>query len=177
LIERAVATGARALLFTVDMLATLPASVHPLDWPETPAKARLANLTADEQAAAGPGGMEQDFSINFDTIGWLGELSGLPVVVKGVLRSDDARRCVDAGAAGVVVSTHGGRRLGPTTSAARALPEVVAAIGDQVDVYADSGIRSGEHIAAAITMELERSLWVGQSCGRWPRRDRRAPSK
>jgi 4-hydroxymandelate oxidase len=161
LIERAVANGARALLFTVDMLAALPASVHPLDWPETPAKARLANLTADEQAAAGPGGMEQDPSINFDTIGWLGELSGLPVVVKGVLRSDDARRCVDAGAAGVVVSTHGGRRLGPTTSAARALPEVVAAIGDQVDVYADSGIRSGEHIAAAITMGA-RAVFVGR---------------
>ena len=161
LIERAVANGARALLFTVDMLAALPASVHPLDWPASPAKARLANLTVDEQAAAGPGGMDQDPSISFDTIGWLGELSGLPVVVKGVLRSDDARRCVDAGAAGVVVSTHGGRRLGPTTSAARALPEVVAAIGDQVDVYADSGIRSGEHIAAAITMGA-RAVFVGR---------------
>jgi len=78
-----------------------------------------------------------------------------------VLRSDDARRCVDAGAAGVVASTHGGRRLGPTTSAARALPEVVAAIGDQVDVYADSGIRSGEHIAAAITMGA-RAVFVGR---------------
>jgi len=55
----------------------------------------------------------------------------------------------------------GGRRLGPTTSAARALPEVVAAIGDQVDVYADSGIRSGEHIAAAITMGA-RAVFVGR---------------
>jgi isopentenyl diphosphate isomerase/L-lactate dehydrogenase-like FMN-dependent dehydrogenase len=79
---------------------------------------RLANLAAAEQAAAGPAGIAGDPSINFDTIGWLRELSGLPVVVKGVLHADDARRCVDAGAAGVVVSTHGGRRIGPTISSA-----------------------------------------------------------
>jgi 4-hydroxymandelate oxidase len=120
LVERAVANGARALLLTVDMMAPLPASVNPRDWPESPAKTWLANLTADEQAAAGPAGVAFDPSINFDTIGWLRQLSGLPVVAKGVLRADDARRCVDAGAAGVVVSTHGGRRLGPTISSAQA---------------------------------------------------------
>jgi 4-hydroxymandelate oxidase len=119
LVERAVANGAR-LLFTADMVAPLPASVNPREWPESTAKTSLVNLTTDEQAAAGPAGVDGDPSINFDTIGWLRELSGLPVLVKGVLRADDARRCVDAEAAGVVVSTHGGRRLGPTTSAARA---------------------------------------------------------
>jgi 4-hydroxymandelate oxidase len=161
LIERAVASGARALLLTVDMIAPLPSSVNPQDWPESPGKVRLANLTADEQAAAGPAGSAVDPSINFDTIGWLRELSGLPVLVKGVLRADDARHCVEAGAAGVVVSTHGGRRLGPSISAARALPEIVAAIGDQAEVYADSGIRSGEHVAAAIAMGA-RAVFVGR---------------
>jgi 4-hydroxymandelate oxidase len=102
-----------------------------------------------------------DPSINFDTIGWLRELSGPPVVVKGVLRADDARHCIDAGAAGVVVSTHGGRRLGPTISSAQALPEIVTAIGDQAEVYADSGIRSGEHVAAALAMGA-RSVFVGR---------------
>jgi 4-hydroxymandelate oxidase len=161
LVERAVENGARALLFTVDMIAQLPSSVNPLDWPESPAKIRLGNLTADEQAAAGPAGLAGDPAINFDTIGWLRELSGLPVLVKGVLRADDARRCVDAGAAGVVVSTHGGRRLGPTISAVRALPEIVAAIGDQAEIYADSGIRSGEHVAAAIAIGA-RAIFIGR---------------
>src|SRR4249919_1543271 len=73
LVERAVANGARALLLTVDMIIPLPAQVNPLGWPDSPAKVRLANLTADEQAAAGPAGTEIDRSINFDTIGWLGE--------------------------------------------------------------------------------------------------------
>jgi 4-hydroxymandelate oxidase len=161
LVERAVANRARALLLTVDMTAPLPSSVNPRDWPDSPEKTRLANLTADEQVAAGPVGIEIDRSLNFDTIGWLRELSGLPVLVKGVLRADDARRCVDWGASGVVVSTHGGRRLGPTTSAARALPEVVAAIGDQAEIYADSGIRSGEHVAAALAMGA-RAVFVGR---------------
>ena len=120
LVERAVANGARALLLTVDMMAPLPPSVNPQGWPDSPAKSRLANLTAD-----------------------------------------DARRCVDAGAAGVVVSTHGGRRLGPTTSTARALPEIVAAIGDHAEIYADSGIRSGDHIAAAIAMGA-RAVFIGR---------------
>jgi 4-hydroxymandelate oxidase len=57
LVERAVANDARALLFTVDMLAPLPASVNPRDWPNSPAKNRLANLTAAEQVAAGPAGI------------------------------------------------------------------------------------------------------------------------
>ncbi|HEY6812100.1 MAG TPA: alpha-hydroxy acid oxidase [Propionibacteriaceae bacterium] len=100
---------------------------------------------------------------------WPRELSGLPVLVKGVLRADDARRCVDAGAAGAVVSTHGGRRLGPTISAARALPEIVAAIGDQAEIYADSGIRSGEHVAAAIAMGA-RAIFIGRPAlwAPWP---------
>ena len=161
LVERAVANGARALLFTVDMFARLPTNVDPLDWPESAAKLRLANLTAEEQTAAGREGLVADPSISIATISWLRKLSGLPIVVKGVLRADDAQRCVDGGAAGIVVSTHGGRRLGPTTSAARALPEIVSAIGDQAEIYADSGIRSGEHVAAAIAMGA-RAVFVGR---------------
>ena len=99
-------------------------------------------MTPDQQAVAGPAGLAGDPSINLETISWLRAMSGLPVIVKGVLRADKARRCVDAGAVERVVSTHGGRR-GLTISSARALPEIVAAICDQAEVYADSGIRSG----------------------------------
>jgi 4-hydroxymandelate oxidase len=147
------------------MVALLPADVNPRGWPEGPAKSRLTNLTPSELAAAGPGAVDMDASIDFSTIGWLREISGLPVLVKGVLRADDAARAADAGAAGVLVSTHGGRRLGPSTTAAQALPEVVAAVGDAVEVYADSGLRSAEHVAAALA--LERSSSVGLRSGPW----------
>lgn len=161
LVRRAVEHGARALLLTVDMVALLPASVNPRQWPEGPAKSRLTNLTAAELAAAGPGAVDMDAGISLATIGWLREVSGLPVLVKGVLRGDDAAACLDAGAAGVVVSTHGGRRLGPSVSAARALPEVVEAVGDAGEVYADSGIRSAEHVAAALALGA-RAVFVGR---------------
>ena len=161
LVHRAVDQGARALLLTVDMIALLPAEVNPRSWPDDLAKTRWANITASEQADAGERGMETNPSIDFSTIEWLRRLSGLPVLVKGVLRSDDARRCVDAGAAGVVVSTHGGRRLGPSISSARVLPEVVAAIGEQAEVYVDSGVRAPEHVAAALAMGA-RAVFIGR---------------
>jgi 4-hydroxymandelate oxidase len=160
LVSRAVAAGARALLLTVDMMALLPPSVNPRDWPDIPARARMTNLTPDELAATGPDATELDASIGFDTIGWLHELSGLPVLVKGVLRADDAERCVDAGAAGIVVSTHGGRRLGPSISSARALAEVVAAV-PKTEVYVDSGIRTAEHVAAALALGA-RGVFIGR---------------
>jgi 4-hydroxymandelate oxidase len=102
-----------------------------------------------------------DPAIGFGTVAWLRSISGLPVLVKGVLRGDDAARAVDAGAAGVVVSTHGGRRLGPSVTAAAALPEVVAAVGGDAEVYADSGIRSAEHVAAALALGA-RAVFVGR---------------
>ncbi len=161
LVQRAVEHGARALMLTVDMVALLPATVNPRQWPEGPAKARLGNLTPAELAAAGPGAVDMDAGIDFSTIAWLRSVSGLPVLVKGVLRGDDAARAVEAGAAGVIVSTHGGRRLGPSVTAAHALPEVVAAVGGAGEVYADSGIRSGEHVAAALAMGA-RGVFVGR---------------
>lgn len=161
LVRRAVAAGATALALTVDMMALLPDDVNPRNWPESPGKARMTNLTAAELTAAGPAGAATDFNVTFDDIGWLREVGGVPVLVKGVLRGDDAARCLDAGAAGVVVSTHGGRRLGPSVSTARALPEVVAAVGDRGEVYADSGIRNAEHVAAALAMGA-RGVFVGR---------------
>jgi 4-hydroxymandelate oxidase len=161
LIRRAVEHGARALLLTVDLTVPLPPTVNPRDWPDGDAKSRNGNLSPDELAAAGVRGLEMDPSLDVTTIGWLRELSGLPVLVKGVLRADDARRCMAAGASGVIVSTHGGRRLGPSTTSARALPEVVAAVGGEGEVYVDSGLRTPEHIAAALAMG-SRAVFIGR---------------
>ena len=161
LVERAVAHGARALVLTADMISLLPPHQNPRGWPEGPAKERLTNLTAAELAAAGPHAIEMDPAIDLATIGWLRSVSGLPVLVKGVLRADDAARAVEAGAAGVVVSTHGGRRLGPSVTTVRALPEVVDAVAGAAEVYADSGLRSAEHVAAALALGA-RAVFVGR---------------
>jgi 4-hydroxymandelate oxidase len=87
-----------------------------------------------------------------DDVGRYAELSGLPVVVKGVLRGDDAARCVRAGASAVWVSTHGGRQADPVVASAHALPEVVDAVGEEVEVYADGGLRSGADVLTALAL-------------------------
>ena len=113
-------------------------------------------------------GERHDPSITFDVIAWLREQSGLPVIVKGVLRGDDARRCLEAGASAVVVSNHGGRQLDGAVATARALPEVVASVGDDGEVYVDGGIRSGVDVLRALALGARAVLIGRPSCGAWP---------
>ena len=94
----------------------------------------------------------QDPSITLGTIEWLGARSGLPVLVKGVLRGDAADDCIAAGATGVIVSNHGGRQLDRAIPSALALAEVVKAVGGRVPVLADGGIRSGVDAMVALAL-------------------------
>lgn len=94
----------------------------------------------------------QDPAASFEDIAWLHEESGLPVLVKGVLRGDDARRCLEAGAAGVIVSNHGGRQLDGALASAEALPEVAAEIGAEAPVLVDGGIDSGADVVRALAL-------------------------
>ncbi len=160
LVERAVAAGAEALLLTVDLAVPVSAEfgVDPLEWPEGPHRARLANLDEDERERVLMGGFAD---VAPGDVAWLREISGVPVVVKGVVRADDALVAVDAGAAGVLVSTHGNRRMGASIGSLGALPEVVAAVGDRAEVFVDSGIRSGAHVLAALAMGA-RAVFVGR---------------
>lgn len=96
--------------------------------------------------------IDQDPGITTDTIAWLAEESGLPVIVKGVLRGGEARRCLDAGAAGVWVSNHGGRQLDRAVPTAIALPEVVDAVGGVAPVLVDGGIRCGADALTALAL-------------------------
>ena len=96
------------------------------------------------------GSSEQDPAATLDVVAELAAVSGLPVLVKGVLRADDAVACVEAGAAGVVVSNHGGRQLPRAVPTCRALPEVVDAVG--VPVLVDGGIRSGADVLTALAL-------------------------
>jgi|RhiMetdeSRZDD1v2_1073273.scaffolds.fasta_scaffold12948_10 L-lactate dehydrogenase (cytochrome) len=84
-----------------------------------------------------------DPSITWDDIAWVRENWDGRLVVKGVLDAEDARRAVEVGVDGVVVSNHGGRQLDSVPSTARALPEVVDAVGSEVEVLVDGGVRTG----------------------------------
>jgi len=160
LVERASEAGAGAMLLTVEtpVLREERAGVEPLTWPDVPGRARLGNLTPRERERVlgrpvpHPG---------LDDIEWLASVTGRPVVVKGVLRGEDARRAVDAGASGVVVSTHGGRRMDGSITAVGALAEVVEAVGRDAEVYVDSGVRSGRHVLAALALGA-RAVFVGR---------------
>jgi 4-hydroxymandelate oxidase len=102
-----------------------------------------------------------DHALSFDDLAWFVERSPLPVVVKGVLRGDDARACVEAGAVGVIVSNHGGRQLDGAVPTAVALPEVVSAVDGAAEVYVDGGIRRGQHALKAIALGA-RAVFVGR---------------
>ncbi|MDP5183766.1 alpha-hydroxy-acid oxidizing protein [Blastococcus sp. BMG 814] len=91
-------------------------------------------------------------SISWDDLAWLRSRTKLPILLKGVLHPDDARRALDEGMDGVVVSTHGGRQVDRSIAALDALPDVVAAVDDRVPVLLDSGIRSGADVFTAVAL-------------------------
>lgn len=92
---------------------------------------------------------------------WIRELWGGPVVVKGLMTGDDARRAVDAGADAVIVSNHGGRQLDGVPGTLRLLPEVVEAIGDEVEVLVDGGVRRGSDVVKAVSLGA-RAVLIGR---------------
>ena len=93
---------------------------------------------------------------------WLREVWPHPIVAKGVLTGDDARRAIDAGAAGVVVSNHGGRQLDGVSATLRALPEIVKAVNGQIEVLMDGGVRRGGDIVKAVCLGA-RAVLVGRA--------------
>ncbi len=100
-------------------------------------------------------------TITWQDLRWIQEHWQGPFVVKGVLTGDDARRAVDAGAAAVVVSNHGGRQLDGVSPSIRALPEVVTAVNGQVEILMDGGVRRGTDVAKALCLGAKAVL-----CGR-----------
>jgi 4-hydroxymandelate oxidase len=173
MLDAAVEGGARAVVLTVDTpVVGRKEDTGQTVWDLVQPGQLLANLPAgdwddDDLAKAD--------DLSPDVIGWIAERTGLPVVVKGVLRGDDAKRCSDAGAAGVLVSNHGGRQLDGSIPTAQALPEVAEALaGTGTEIYVDGGIRRGEHVLAALALGAcavfvgRPALWalaVGSSAG------------
>ena len=100
-----------------------------------------------------------DPTLTWEDFAWLCEYSDLPVVPKGILHPEDARRAVDAGAAGVVVSNHGGRQVDGAVGALEQLPAVVDAVGDDADILFDSGIRRGADALKALALGADAVLF------------------
>jgi 4-hydroxymandelate oxidase len=168
LVQRAAAAGASALVLTVDtaVVGRKRRDSDDLVIPDEDAFVNLGLVNDPEET-------DQAADITPADIGWLSEVSGgLPVVVKGVLRPDDAAACAAAGAAGVLVSNHGGRQLDGAIPTAVALPGIAAALAAApapaityatdttsataapggVPAYVDGGIRSGEDTLAALAL-------------------------
>jgi len=95
---------------------------------------------------------------------WIRQAWPGPILAKGVITGEDARRALDEGVAGMIVSNHGGRQLDTSYPTARALPEVLAAVDGQAEVYVDGGIRRGADIVKAICMGAKAVL-VGRAYG------------
>ncbi len=103
-----------------------------------------------------------DPSVTWDDVAWVRENWSGHLVVKGVLEPEDARRAVDAGVDGIIVSNHGGRQLDSVPSSARALPDVVSAVGDQVEVLVDGGVRTGLDVVKLMAMGA-RAVLIGRA--------------
>jgi pre-mycofactocin synthase len=98
----------------------------------------------------------------WDDVAWLREQWGGPFMVKGITRVDDARRAVDIGATALSVSNHGGNNLDGTPAAIRVLPAVAAAVGDQIEVVLDGGVRRGGDVVKALAMGAK-AVMIGRA--------------
>jgi pre-mycofactocin synthase len=132
---------------------------------------RLPDLTVPNMAAPGEasptffGAYGQWMATHpptWDDLAWLREQWGGPFMLKGVIRVDDARRAVDAGVTAISVSNHGGNNLDGTPATIRALPAVAQAVGGQVEVLLDGGIRRGSDVVKAVALGA-RAVMIGRA--------------
>ncbi|HZP78444.1 MAG TPA: alpha-hydroxy acid oxidase [Pseudolabrys sp.] len=163
-IDRIAAAGFRALILTVDSpvfgwsprSSRLPHEPDPeirnINVPNAP----IAR-TAYDAAFKG----KVMFPVTWRELEWLVKRAPMPVMVKGVLRGDDAKRCLELGAKGVIVSNHGGRHLDTTVTTMAALRDVVAGVAGQGEIYVDGGIRRGTDILKALALGA-RAVLIGR---------------
>ncbi len=171
LVERAAAAGCTALVLTVDgpVMGTREADVR--NRFHLPDGLTLGNVVGtgreDLDAAEGASGLtayvasQLDPGLTWHDVDWLASLSDLPLVLKGILRADDAQTAVAHGAGGIVVSNHGGRQLDGAVATLDALPAVVAAVHGRCEVYLDGGVRRGTDVLKALALGA-RAVLVGR---------------
>jgi 4-hydroxymandelate oxidase len=171
LVRRVEAAGCQALVLTVDapLLGRRLRDVR--NRFALPAGLAIENMLAHDMgvvaAPVADSGLAAYFASMLDPaltwrdIEWLRSITRLPVIVKGVVRGDDARRAVDHGASGVVVSNHGGRQLDTSPATIDALPAVVDAVAGRCDVLLDGGVRRGTDVIKALALGA-RAVLIGR---------------
>jgi 4-hydroxymandelate oxidase len=164
LIDRVAAAGFRAVALTVDqpVYGSSPRSARaPLD---AAPDIRAVNLPGQPVAAHSYGTGHSGsvtYPVTWRDLEWLVGRSPIDVVVKGILRADDAVRCAELGARAIIVSNHGGRHLDASLATADALPEIAQKVGAKAEVYVDGGIRRGTDIVKALALGA-RAVLIGR---------------
>ncbi|MFP4303770.1 MAG: L-lactate dehydrogenase [Rhodosalinus sp.] len=103
-----------------------------------------------------------DPTLDWDKVKKIRDAWDGPVILKGILDAEDAKAALNVGADAIVVSNHGGRQLDGALSSIRALPSILDAVGDRIEVHLDSGIRSGQDILKAVAMGAK-GTWIGRA--------------
>lgn len=168
LVERAYKAGYQALCLTVDAPVLGQRERDRRNEFALPQNLHLANLTTtpglEIYHEKGESGLFTYFAqqlnpaVTWDDLAWLQSLSPLPLVMKGILRGDDAVRAVECGAKAIVVSNHGGRQLDGAIASLNALAEIVTAVDGRVEVLLDGGIRRGTDIFKALAIGAQAVL-------------------
>ncbi len=157
IVQRAVAAGCEALVVTVDVpVQGLRENLKRINF-SVPASLPLPNLTRSGSSQDNKSLLKLvdenfDPGLTWQDINWLRSLTDLPIWVKGILRADDAQQAADAGANGIVVSNHGGRQLDTAVTPIEALPAIKTAVGDQIELILDGGIRRGTDVLKALAL-------------------------
>ena len=171
LVARAERAGFRALVLTVDtpLLGRRERDVrNRFALPEHLAVANFASLKGDASRWGDKSSFSAyvhdlfDASLTWDAVAWLRSLTNLPILLKGILTAEDARLAVEHGAAGVIVSNHGGRQLDDSLPSIVALPEVSEAVDGRAAVLMDGGIRRGTDVLKALALGA-RAVLIGRA--------------
>ena len=160
-LQRAEVAGYRALVLTVDTPRlgrrerdfrngfTLPANVTIANF----AKSGSSYARWDSKSSMFSYANSQlDPSLTWEAVSWLREQTTLPILLKGVVRADDAVRAVERGISGLIVSNHGGRQLDGEEATILALPDIVSAVGERAEIYVDGGFRRGTDVLKALAL-------------------------
>jgi L-lactate dehydrogenase (FMN-dependent) and related alpha-hydroxy acid dehydrogenases len=103
-----------------------------------------------------------DPTLNWEDVAWIKQQWGGKLILKGILDVEDAKLAVQSGADAIVVSNHGGRQLDGAMSSIEALPAIAEAVGDQIEVWFDGGIRSGQDVLKAVALGA-RGTMIGRA--------------
>jgi 4-hydroxymandelate oxidase len=168
LVKRVECAGCTALVLTVDAPVLGRRESDARNRFQLPKGLLIKNLVpagkADLPKEISESGLEAyfaaslDSSLNWRDVEWLRSITDLPVLLKGVLRADDAVRAVEHGAAGVIVSNHGGRQLDTALATIHVLPEIAEAIAGRSELLIDGGIRRGTDVLKAIALGAQAVL-------------------